>query len=55
MTAQPIPRQALCAHPHPHTRPATPVKVAAPNTPITLTVMPAHAGIQRLGSCEVRP
>lgn len=63
MTAQPIPPQPYRTHPHPHAQPAIPLNVTAPNAPITLTVMPAalnrrmsgQAGIQRLGSCGVRP
>lgn len=43
MTTQPIPFQPYRAHPHPRARP-----------PIPLTVMPAHAGIQCIGSCGVR-
>ncbi len=38
MTAQPIPLRPHRAHPHPDSQP-----------PIPLTVMPAYAGIQRLG------
>lgn len=45
MTVQPTPPQPHRTHPHPHPR-AQPL--------IPLTVMPAHAGIQRLGLCGVR-
>lgn len=43
MTAQPIQPQPHRAYPHPHAQSAIP-----------LTVLPAHAGIQRLGFCGVR-
>ena len=47
MTTQPIPHQPHRAHPHPHAQ--SPISLT-----ISPTVMPAHAGIQRLGLCGVR-
>ena len=47
MTAQPIPPQPHRAHPHTHARSSDLLTVST-------TVMPAHAGIQRLGLCGVR-
>lgn len=43
MTAQPIPPQLRRTHPHSLAKPL-----------IHLTVMPARAGIQRLGLCEAQ-
>ena len=51
MTTQPIPPQPHRAHPHPHAQPLIP---RTSSITISTTVMPAHAGIQRLGSCGVR-
>lgn len=47
MTAPPIAPQSDRAHPHPHTQSLITLIVSP-------TVMPAHAGIQRLGLCGVR-
>lgn len=47
MTTQPVPPQPHRAHPHTHAQ--LPFLLTT-----STTVMPAHAGIQRLGSCGVR-
>lgn len=51
MTAHPIPPQLHRAHPNPHAQP--PIFRTTSFT-ISPAVMPAHAGIQRLGLCGVR-
>ncbi len=48
MTAQPTPPAPHRAHPHRHAERPFPITLLIP-----LTVMPAHAGIPRLGSCGV--
>lgn len=54
MTTQRIPPQPHRIHPHPHAQRPIRLTITTATIPITLTVMPAHAGIQRLGSCGVR-
>ena len=51
MTAQPISPQPHRAHPHLYAQPPIPRTTSITISPI---VMPAHAGIQRLGLCGVR-
>lgn len=55
MTTQPIPPQPRCAYPHPHAQRPISLTITPATLSITLSVMPAHAGIQRLGSGGVRP
>ena len=52
MTAPPFPPQPHRARPHRHTQ--RPIALTMTTLPIALTVMPAQAGIQHLGSCGVR-
>jgi hypothetical protein len=54
MIAQPISPQPHRAHSHPHAQLPISLTVTTATIPITHTVLPAHAGIQRLGSCGVR-
>lgn len=54
MTTQPMPTQPRCAHPHPYAQRPIRLTSTTATLPIPLTVMPAHASIQRLGSCGVR-
>jgi hypothetical protein len=51
MTTQPVPRRPHRAHLHTHVQPPV---FRTTSITISPTVMPAHVGIQRLGSCGVR-
>lgn len=54
MTTQRIPPQPRCGNTHPHAQLPISLTITTATLPITLTDMPAHAGIQRLGLCGVR-
>ena len=53
MSTQPVPLQPRRVHLHSRARRPISLTIPLATLPIPLAVMPAHAGIQRLGSCGV--